>query len=93
MTHDKLQDFLLKYGSTPQRSAKWFGIGLFLFFAGMIGIYLFSQSATWLSIMAFIVLVFGVLCALKGYVGILFNRIAYFRHNSAKTRNKYKHLK
>lgn len=93
MTHDKLQDFLLKYGSDPQTSAKWFGVGIFLFFAGMIGIYLSVNAATWISVVSFTVLVIGVLIALKGYVGILFNRLAYFRHNAAKNKEKYKHIK
>ncbi|MDO6719014.1 hypothetical protein Q4575_06345 [Psychrosphaera sp. 1_MG-2023] len=93
MTHDKLQDFLLKYGSTPQASAKWFGIGIFLFFTGMIGIYLSVNAPTWISVVSFATLVVGVLIALKGYIGILFNRLAYFRHNAAKNKAKYKHIK
>lgn len=92
MSEDKLQTWLLKYGSNPQKSAKWFGLGLFLFFAGMIGLYLTPQGPLWLSGFSLLVLIVGVITTLKGYVGILFNRLAYFRHNAAKNRQKYKHL-
>lgn len=92
MAEDKLQNVLLKYGSNPQKSAKWFGAGLFLFFTGMIGLYLTAHSSPWFSLISALVLFIGVVVALKGYIGILFNRLAYFRHNSAKNRQKYKHL-
>lgn len=95
METDKLQAFLLKYGSTPQKSVKLFIIGLLQFFAGLILIYLALNTYLWLQIVGLVIMASGVLFALKGYLGILTNRLAFFRHQSYQSyqnRQKYKHL-
>lgn len=92
MDSDKLQNWLLKYGSTPQRSVKLFIAGLLQFFAGLILIYLALSTVIWLQVLGILILVSGVAFALRGYLGILANRLAFFRHQSYQNRQKYKHL-
>lgn len=89
---DKLQDWLLRFGSNPKRSYKLFAIGLLMFFAGLILLYLGAATIIYLQIPAVLMLSIGIVITLRGYLGILSNRLAFFRHNAAKTRAKYKHL-
>ena len=90
--NDKLQSFLLKYGSNPKLSYKRFALGLFLFFTGLVLIYLGAATLHLLQLPAVVLMAVGVFISLRGYLGILCNRLAYFRHNSAKKGAKYKHL-
>lgn len=92
-TEDKLQRILLKLGSDPKRSSKWFFLGLLLFLAALILIYLGAATYPLLQLVGLLLMVLACASALRGYIGILANRLAYFRHNAAKNRQKYKHLK
>lgn len=92
MKHDKLQDFLLRFGSNPAKSIKLFVIGLMLFFAALSLIYFGSANGIWWQIVGIGVMIVAVITALVGYFGILANRVAFFRNQVYKTQQKYKDL-
>lgn len=89
---DKLQRILVKLGSNPKRSVRFFVAGLVIFFAGILIIYVGAIKFHWLQLLGSGLLVVGIFTALKGYLGILANRLAFFRHQSQINRQKYKHL-
>ena len=91
--HDRIQNWLLKLGSSPQQSVKTFVFGLTIFASGMAIIYLALVTVLWLQIIGIVCIIIGLVVSARGYVGILANRIAYFRHQSFKNREKYKHIK
>ena len=93
MKEDRLQSFLLKFGSTPQQSLRYFIIGLVLFVLGVVFIYLGPVLHIWLQVLGLVILLFASAFAMRGYLGILANRLAFFRHQAAKNRQKYKHIK
>ena len=90
---DKLQSLLLRFGSTPKQSVRWFVSGLFCFVLGVVLIYLGPALHIWLQLLGLILVALALLLAGRGYIGILANRLAFFRHNAAKNREKYKHIK
>jgi hypothetical protein len=92
MQNNKLQDILLKFGGDPKRSVKHFIIGLLLFFAGMTLIYIALVSFIWLQIVGIAVMLVGLSFAGKGYLGIIANRLAMFRHTAYLNRQKYKDI-
>lgn len=97
---DKLQRILVSWGDNPKRSVRFFVTGLFLFFLGLVIVYVGAALSVsthytewvWIQIPGIVVMVVGVAVALKGYVGIFCNRLAFFRHQSKVNREKYKHL-
>ena len=89
---DRIQALLLKFGSTPKQSIRWFITGLFCFLLGVICIYLGPVVHIWLQVIGLGLIAIAILFAARGYVGILANRLAFFRHNAAKNRQRYKHL-
>jgi len=90
---DKLQTLLLKFGSSPKQSVRWFVAGLMCFLIGLIAIYLGPVIHIWLQLAGLIFMAVALLLAARGYIGILANRLAFFRHNAAKNKAKYKHIK
>ena len=93
MQEDKLQTFLLKLGSTPQLSLRYFIAGLLLFLLGLTCIYLGPGLHIWFQLLGLVLLALALTLAARGYIGILANRLAFFRHNAAKTKQKYRHIK
>lgn len=93
MAHDKLQDFLLKQGSNPQKSVRTFVTGLVLFMISIGLLYLGIGTHHYVQIVALMILVIALALSVKGYVGIISNRIAFFRHQAHKNRQKYKNTK
>jgi len=91
MKTDKLQAVLLRFGSTPKRSLKVFIVGLFGFFASLLSVYALSTSPV-LQLVCFVIMAIFVLVTLYGYLGILSNRLAMFRHKSAKNKRRFKHI-
>jgi len=93
MQEDKLQKILLKLGSTPQQSLRYFLSGLALFVVGVACIYIGPSLHIWLQVIGLFLLACALILAARGYLGILANRLAFFRHNAAKNRQKYRHIK
>ena len=93
MKDDPIQAILLKFGSTPKQSLRHFISGLVLFVLGAICIYLGPILHIWLQVLGLALLVIATAFAARGYLGILANRLAFFRHQAAKNRQKYKHIK
>lgn len=93
MAHDKLQDFLLKQGRNPQKSVQTFTIGLVSFLISIGLLYLGIDMHHSVQIVALVILVIAIAISVKGYIGIVSNRIAFFRHQAYKNREKYKHIK
>ena len=93
MAHDKIQEFLLKQGSNPKKSVRTFSLGLvtFLFSIGLL--YLGIDMHFSVQVIALIIMVVAIVIAVKGYIGIVSNRIAFFRHQAYKNREKYKNVK
>lgn len=93
MAHDKLQDFLLKQGRDPKKSVQTFTIGLVCFVLAIALLYVGIDMHIAVQI-AGIVLIFVALgFAAKGYLGIVSNRIAFFRHQSFKNKQRFKNIK
>lgn len=93
MAQDKLQDFLLKQGSNPQKSVRTFVTGLVLFLISIGLLYLGISTHHYVQIVALTILVIALALSVKGYVGIISNRIAFFRHQAHKNKQKYKNIK
>ena len=93
MAHDKLQDFLLKQGSNPQKSVRTFSIGLLAFLLSIGLLYLGIDTHHWVQIVALVIMVIAIALAVKGYIGIVSNRIAFFRHQAYKNREKFRNIK
>lgn len=93
MAHDKLQDFLLKQGRNPQKSVKTFSFGLVSFLISIGLLYLGIDMHYYVQIIALVIMVMAIAISVKGYVGIVSNRIAFFRHEAYKNREKYKNIK
>lgn len=93
MAHDKLQEFLLKQGSDPQKSVKTFSVGLVAFLVSIGLLYLGIDMHHSVQIVALVIMVMAIGVAVKGYIGIVSNRIAFFRHQAYKNRQKYKNIK
>lgn len=93
MKNDKLQKTLLKLGSEPQLSLRRFFIGLALFAVSICLIYFGVTHSHWFQIIGLGLMGFAFVLALYGYLGILSNRLAAFRHHSYKNRQKYRHIK
>jgi len=93
MAHDKLQQFLLKQGSDPKKSARTFSIGLVTFLFSIALLYLGIDLHFSVQIIALVVMVVAITIAAKGYIGIVSNRIAFFRHQAFKNKQKYKNIK
>ena len=89
---DKLQRTLVRMGSDPKRSVRFFIAGVLTFFLGLVALYMGANVWIWWQIPGLLLLVIGVVTALKGYLGIVANRIAFFRHQAQLNREKYKHL-
>lgn len=92
MSQDKLQNGLLKLGSNPTRSVRFFILGLLLFVAAITLIYAGAIWHIWLQIAGIAVLIIALIVSIYGYIGIVSNRLASFRHHAFKNREKYKHL-
>lgn len=92
MAHDKLQDFLLKQGSDPKASVRSFILGLTVFAISIGLLYLGIDMHYSVQVVALTLLVISIAIATKGYIGIVSNRIAFFRHQAYKNKQKYKHL-
>lgn len=93
MADDKLQQFLLRQGSDPKQSVKTFISGLVLFIVALGLLYAGVDLHHSVQIIGLVLMAFALAIAAKGYLGIVSNRIAFFRHQAHKNRNKYKHLK
>ncbi|MBU2919645.1 MAG: hypothetical protein ACJAZB_001936 [Psychrosphaera sp.] len=93
MPTDKLQKFLVKQGSNPQQSVQHFLIGLVLFLIGVGLIYLGIDQPTFVQILGLTVICISFVFAVRGYIGIVANRIAFFRHQAKLNRDKYKNIK
>ncbi|GAB3000920.1 hypothetical protein [Psychrosphaera aestuarii] len=89
---DKLQRILVRRGENPQRSVRFFLAGLFCFVLGIAGLYLGASAWIWWQIPGIALMIIGVLVTLYGYVGIVANRLAFFRHQAQLNKEKYKHL-
>lgn len=89
---DKLQRTLVRWGENPKRSVRFFIIGLCLFVLGVVGLYLGANVWIWWQIPAVAIMFAGVLITLKGYLGIVANRLAFFRHQAQLNKEKFKHL-
>jgi hypothetical protein len=92
MPTDRLQNCLVRLGSQPKRSAGRFFVGLLIFFAGLIGLYWAASMPLYATIIASGVMLFGLSIALYGYVGIVANRLAFFRYRNEINRERFKHL-
>ena len=90
---DKLQRTLVRLGDDPQRSVRLFLIGLGLFIVSVAGLYFGAATWMWIQIPAALVMLTGIGFALKGYVGILANRLAFFRHQANENKKKFKNIK
>lgn len=93
MNQDKLQTFLLNKGSNPKKSTKFFMIGLMLFLAGVLLIYMGTVFHVILQIIGLIILIPAIFFAGKGYIGIISNRLAFFRHQAHKNKQRFKNIK
>jgi len=93
MAHDKLQQFLLKKGSEPKRSVNQFIIGLCLFLAGIALLYLGIDLHYWVQVVGLTLITIALFISAKGYIGIVANRIAFFRHQAFKNRERFKNIK
>ncbi len=93
MATDKLQEFLLKQGANPQHSVKQFFIGLILFVIGVGLVYLGINLPSFVQILGITVICIAFGFAVKGYIGIVANRIAFFRHQAAKNKQRFKNIK
>ncbi len=89
---DKLQRTLVRLGSDPQRSVRLFLIGLGFFIVSVAGFYLGAATIMRIQIPAALLMLVGIGFAIKGYIGIFANRIAFFRNQSHENKQKYKHL-
>ncbi len=89
---DKLQRTLVRLGQDPSQSVRFFIIGLVTFVIGVAGLYLGASTWMWWQIPAIIIMIIGTGFALKGYIGIVANRLAFFRHQAKLNKEKYKHL-
>lgn len=93
MPTDKLQKFLVKQGSNPQLSVQQFFIGLVLFVIGVALVYLGINLPPFVQILGISVICIAFIFAVRGYIGIISNRIAFFRHQAKLNKEKYKHIK
>lgn len=93
MAHDKLQQFLLKKGENPQRSVKQFFIGLVLFLIGTGLLYLGIDLHYSVQVVGLTLISLALLIAAGGYIGIVSNRIAFFRHEAFKNKQRFKNIK
>ena len=93
MQNDKLQNFLVKQGSNPQKSVKQFIIGLVLFLIGVGLVYIGISLPSLVQILGLTIICIAFIFAIKGYIGIVSNRIAFFRHQAKLNKEKYKHIK
>ncbi len=93
MPTDKLQKFLVKKGSNPQLSVQQFLIGLVLFIIGVGLVYLGINLPAFVQILGICMICIAFVFAIKGYIGIVSNRIAFFRHQAQFNKEKYKHIK
>ena len=93
MAHDKLQQFLLKKGGQPQRSVRQFIIGLVLFVLGISLLYLGIDLHYMVQVVGLTLITIALFISANGYIGIVANRLAYFRHQAYKNRQRFKNLK
>lgn len=93
MPTDRLQKFLVKQGSNPQLSVQHFLIGLVLFLMGVGLIYIGIDLPPFVQILGLSVICISFVFAVRGYIGIISNRIAFFRHQAKLNKDKYKHIK
>jgi hypothetical protein len=93
MPTDKLQNFLVKQGSNPQLSVKQFLIGLVLFVIGVALIYLGINLPSFVQILGISIICISFYFAVKGYIGIISNRIAFFRHQAELNKERFKNIK
>ena len=93
MAHDKLQQFLLKQGSDPKKSIKTFTMGLVCFVFSIALLYLGINTHYSVQIIGLVFMLIAFVLAGKGYIGIVSNRIAFFRHQSFKNKQKFKNIK
>jgi len=93
MPTDKLQQFLVKKGSNPQLSVQQFLIGLVLFLIGVGLVYLGINLPAFVQILGISIICIAFVFAVRGYIGIVSNRIAFFRHQAKLNKEKYKHIK
>ena len=93
MAHDKLQRFLLKKGNNPERSVKQFFIGLVMFIIGTSLLYLGINLHYSVQVIGLTLISLALLIAAGGYIGIISNRIAFFRHQTFKNKQRFKDIK
>lgn len=93
MAQDKLQQFLLKQGRDPKKSVRTFTLGLLGFLLSIGLLYLGIDMHHSVQIVALVIMVMAIALATKGYIGIVSNRIAFFRHQAFKHKQKYKNIK
>lgn len=93
MAQDKLQTFLNKHGDNPKQSVKFFVIGLCLFMLAVALIYLGVIWHYSIQVIGLVVLAIALFYAAKGYLGIITNRIAFFRHQAHKNKQRFKNIK
>lgn len=93
MPTDKLQNFLVKRGSNPKLSVQQFLIGFVLFLIGVGLVYLGINLPAFVQILGISIICIAFVFAVRGYIGIVSNRIAFFRHQAKLNKEKYKHIK
>lgn len=93
MKLDKLQNILVKAGSNPQLSVKQFSIGFVLFLIGVGVLYVGIDLPAFVQILGLVIICIAFVFSVKGYIGIVANRIAFFRYEAQQNKEKYKHIK
>lgn len=93
MENDKLQNFLVKQGSNPQKSVKQFIIGLVLFLVGVALVYIGIGLPSFVQILGLTIICIAFIFAIRGYIGIVSNRIAFYRHQAKVNKERFKNIK